>query len=101
MLLRFFVATFFRFVARFGRGRIEDPSFNWFALNGIQRGFFGGNFVGGILSGYQTKSCLIYATIRLAPLDIDEAKLRSPETRGVISDFALGDWRRYSGSWGG
>ena len=35
-LLRFSVATLFRFVARFARDRIEDPSFNRFALNGIQ-----------------------------------------------------------------
>ena len=32
----FFVAMLFRFVARFTRGRIEDSSFNRFALNGIQ-----------------------------------------------------------------
>ena len=36
MLLRFSVATLFRFVARFARRRIEDSSFNRFALNGIQ-----------------------------------------------------------------
>ena len=47
----------FRFVARFARVRIEDSSVNRFALNGIQRDFFGGIFsgrifVGGILSGY-------------------------------------------------
>ena len=29
-------ATLFRFVARFARSRIEDSSFNRFALNGIQ-----------------------------------------------------------------
>ena len=33
--LRFFVATLFRFVARFARVRIEDSSLNRFALNGI------------------------------------------------------------------
>ena len=32
----FSVATLFPFVARFARGRIEDSSFNRFALNGIQ-----------------------------------------------------------------
>ena len=42
--LRFSVATLFRFVARFARVRIEDSSFNRFALNGIQRDFFGGIF---------------------------------------------------------
>ena len=47
----------FRFVARFARVRIEDSSFNRFALNVIQRDLFGGifsggTFVGGILSGY-------------------------------------------------
>jgi len=41
----------FRFVARFARVRIEDSSFNRFALNGIQRDFFGGIFPGGFLSG--------------------------------------------------
>ena len=50
-LLRFSVATLFRFVARFARGRIEDSSFKRFALNGIQRDFFGGFFPGGFLSG--------------------------------------------------
>ena len=55
------VATLFRFVARFARGRIEDSSFNRFALNGIQRDFFGAIFsggilVGGILSGYPQRS---------------------------------------------
>ena len=45
--LRFSVAALFRFVARFARIRIEDSSLNTFALNGIQRDFFGG-----ILSGY-------------------------------------------------
>ena len=35
--IRFSVAyTLCRFVARFARGRIEDPSFNRFELNGIQ-----------------------------------------------------------------
>ena len=33
---RFSVATLFRSVARFARGRIEDSSFNRFALNGVQ-----------------------------------------------------------------
>ena len=42
----------FRFVARFARGRIEDSSFNRFALNGIQSGFFGGIFSGGIFVGW-------------------------------------------------
>ena len=46
-ILCFSVATLFRFVARFARGRIENPSFNRFALNGIQRYFFGGFFPGG------------------------------------------------------
>ena len=41
----------FRFVARFARVRIEDSSFNRFALNGIQRDFFGGIFSGGIFVG--------------------------------------------------
>ena len=45
-------------VARFAGVRIEDSSFNRFALNSIQRYFFGwiffgGIFVGGILSGYR------------------------------------------------
>ena len=40
------------FEARFARIRIEDSSFNRFALNGIQRDFFGGIFSGGILSRY-------------------------------------------------
>ena len=35
----FFVATLFRFVARFTRVRIEDSSRNRFALNDIQRDF--------------------------------------------------------------
>ena len=35
MLLRFSVATLSRFVARFARAMIEDPSFNRFTLNGI------------------------------------------------------------------
>ena len=44
-------------VARFARVRIEDSSFKRFAINGIQRDFFGGIFSGGIfvgviLSGY-------------------------------------------------
>ena len=39
-------------LARFARGRIGDSSFNRFALNAIQRYFFGAIFVGGILSGY-------------------------------------------------
>ena len=43
----------FRFVARFARVRIEDSSRNRFALNGIQRDFFGGIFSRGILSEYQ------------------------------------------------
>ena len=43
------VANLFRFGARFARVRIEDSSRNRFALNGIQRAFFGG-----ILSGYPT-----------------------------------------------
>merc|ERR1719154_167249 len=34
--IRCSAATLFRFVARFARGRIEDSSFNRFALNGIQ-----------------------------------------------------------------
>ena len=34
--IRFSVATLFQFVARFARGKIEDPCFNRFALNGIQ-----------------------------------------------------------------
>ena len=34
MLLRFSVATLFRFVARFAHARIEDSIFNRFALNG-------------------------------------------------------------------
>ena len=38
------VATLFRFVARFARVRIEDSSFNRFALNGIQSDFFRGDF---------------------------------------------------------
>ena len=42
--LRFSVATLFRFVARFNRVRIEDSSRNRFALNAIQRDFFGGIF---------------------------------------------------------
>ena len=37
MLLRFSVATLFRYIARFARGRIEDHSFNRFALNGIPK----------------------------------------------------------------
>ena len=41
----------FRFVARFARVRIENSSFNRFALNGIQRDFFGGIFSGGIFVG--------------------------------------------------
>ena len=61
----FFVATLFRFVARFARVRIEDSGFNRFALNGIQRDFFGGIFsggifVGGILSGYPTNHIAMY-----------------------------------------
>jgi len=52
----------FRFVARFARVRIEDSSFNRFALNGILRDFFGGTFFGGILSGYRT----IYAPVASA-----------------------------------
>ena len=32
----FYIATLFRFVVRFARGRIEDSSFNRFVLNGIQ-----------------------------------------------------------------
>ena len=48
--LRFSVATFYRFVARFARVRIEDSSRNRFALNGIQR-----DFSGGILSGYHLR----------------------------------------------
>jgi len=44
---RFSVASLFRFVARFARVKIEDSSFNRFALNGIQRGFIGGFFSGG------------------------------------------------------
>ena len=40
-------ASLFRFIARFARVRIEDPSFNRFALNGIQRDFFGGDFFRG------------------------------------------------------
>ena len=56
------MATLFRFVARFARVRIEDSSFNRFALNGIQRDFFGeifsgGIFVGGILSDYLSVAC--------------------------------------------
>ena len=51
------VATLFQFVARFARVRIEDSSWNRFALNGIQRDFSGGIFSvrifsGRILSGY-------------------------------------------------
>ena len=42
-----FLSTLFRFVARFARVRIEDSSFNRFALNGIQRDFSGGFFPGG------------------------------------------------------
>ena len=58
-----FPPTLFRFVARSARVRIEDSSFNRFALNGIQRDFFGCIFsgvifVGGILSGYQYSQCL-------------------------------------------
>ena len=34
--IHFSVARLFRFVARFACGRIEDPSFNRFALNGIK-----------------------------------------------------------------
>ena len=34
--IRFSVASLYRFVARFARDRIEDPSFNRFTLNGIQ-----------------------------------------------------------------
>ena len=34
--IRCSAATLFRFVARFARGRIEDSSFNRFALNGIR-----------------------------------------------------------------
>ena len=49
--IRFSVATLFRFVARFARVRIDDSSFNRFALNGIQRYFFGGIFPGRFLSG--------------------------------------------------
>ena len=50
----------FWYVTRFARVRIEDSSFNRFALNGIQRDFFGGIFSegifsGGILSGYPTR----------------------------------------------
>ena len=36
-MFRFFVATLFRFVDRFARGRIEDYNRNRFALNGFQR----------------------------------------------------------------
>ena len=35
-------------LARFARGRIEDSSFNRFALNGIQSDFFEGIFSWGI-----------------------------------------------------
>ena len=47
------VATLFQFVGRFARVRVEDSSRNRFALNGIQRDFFGGVFSRGILSGYR------------------------------------------------
>ena len=49
--ISFSVATLFRFIARFARVRIEDSSRIRFALNGIQRDFFGGIFSGGIFSG--------------------------------------------------
>ena len=54
----------FRFVARFARVRIEESSRNRFALNGIQRDFFGGNFsgrifVGGILSGHRLERAMM------------------------------------------
>ena len=49
----FSVATLFRFVARFARVRIEDSNRNRFALNSIQKYFFGRIFYGRILSGYQ------------------------------------------------
>ena len=40
----------FRLVARFARVGIEQSSQNKFALNGIQRDYFGGIFSGGIFS---------------------------------------------------
>ena len=53
-----------RLIARFARVRIEDSSRNMFALNGIQRDFFGGIFFGkifsgGILSGYHGSHILL------------------------------------------
>ena len=59
------VATLFRFVARFARVRIEDSSRNRFVLNGIQRDFSGGIFVGGILSGYHSILCLHFMFLNL------------------------------------
>ena len=45
-------AMLLRFIARFARDRIEDSSLTKFALNGIQRDFFGGIFFpGGFSSG--------------------------------------------------
>ena len=50
--LRFSVATLFRFVARFAHVKIEDSSRNRFALNGIQRKLFRGDFFqGGFFRG--------------------------------------------------